>query len=257
VGAASNASSPLSTISPNDIESIEVLKDASATAIYGARAANGVVLITTKTGRIGKPIIALNVNYGIQSLREKIPVTNAQERAALIYEHRRNAGTRGGENNDVFSVNPFTRGKGTDWQDEVFRSAPIANYNLSLSGGTDRITYNVSGDYFDQQGIVINTYSKRVGTRVNFDVKATDKLKIGTRSSLNYQWENGVANDDFFQGTLNYLTVASPLLPVLDVNGNYAGQPNALIGFYGGGGDNACSKPNGAGSQNRSISYYQ
>ncbi len=239
-GAASNAASPLNTISPNDIESIEVLKDASATAIYGARAANGVVLITTKSGRIGKPVISFNANYGMQSLRKKIPVTNAQERVAYTFEHRRNAGTRGNEVFDVFTVNPFNRGKGTDWQDEVFRNAPISNYNLSISGGSDRITYNVSGDYLDQQGILINTYFKRVGTRVNLDIKATERLKIGTRTTLNYQWENGSQNDEFFQGLLNGLTTLSPLLPVRDANGNYAGSPNALIGsgLYTDGGGN-------------------
>ncbi|MCF1713714.1 TonB-dependent receptor [Flavihumibacter sp. RY-1] len=234
-GAASNGASPLNTISPNDIESIEVLKDASATAIYGSRAANGVVLITTKSGKSGKPQVGLNVSYGIQSLREKIPVLNARERAAILYEHRRNRGSAGNEVFDVWSVNPYLYPKGTDWQDEVFRNAPIANYNLSVTGGSDKITYSIGGDYMDQQGIVLNTYSKRAGMRVNLDVKATERLKFGTRTNLSYQWENGVATDEFFQGELNYLTVNSPLLPVYDAQGNFAGRPNNVInaGFFG------------------------
>ncbi len=239
-GTASNAASPLSTISPNDIESIEILKDASASAIYGARAANGVILITTKSGRIGKPLISINQNFAVQSLRKKIAVLNAQERASLVFEHRRNAGTRGSEGFDVFAVNPFTFGKGTDWQNEVFKKANIANYNLSVSGGTDRVTYNISGDYLDQQGILINTFAKRIGTRVNFDVRASDKLKFGTRTTLNYQWESNSQNDEFFQGLLNGLLTSSPLTPVFDGSGNYAGSPNNLIStaLYTDGGSN-------------------
>ena len=239
-GAGSNSASPLSSVSPNDIESIEVLKDASATAIYGARAANGVVIITTKTGKIGKPQVSLNVSYGVQSLRNKIPVTNGKERAGLIFEHRRNAGTRGGENQDVWAINPFLLPAGTDWQDEVFVNAPIANYNLGISGGTDKITYSISGDYMDQQGILMNTYSKKTGLKVNLDVKANDKLKLGTRTNVGYQWENGAQNDEFFQGILNGLTQISPLLPVYDATGNFAGRPNNLIGsVFDGGGANA------------------
>jgi len=240
-GAGSNSASPLSSISPNDIESIEVLKDASATAIYGARAANGVVIITTKTGKIGKPQISLNVSYGVQSLREKIPVTNGKERAAMVFEHRRNAGTRGNEVYDIWAINPFLISAGTDWQNEVFVNAPIANYNLGISGGTEKITYAISGDYMDQQGILMNTYSKKTGLKVNLDVKANDKMKFGTRTNVGYQWENGAQNDEFFQGILNGLTQISPLLPVYDATGNFAGRPNNLIGagFFGDGGANA------------------
>lgn len=239
-GAGSNSASPLSSISPNDIESIEVLKDASATAIYGARAANGVVIITTKTGKIGKPQVSLNVSYGVQSLRNKIPVTNGKERAAMIFEHRRNAGTRGGENQDVWAVNPYLLPTGTDWQNEVFVNAPIANYNLGISGGTEKIIYSISGDFMDQQGILMNTYSKKTGLKVNLDVKANDKLKFGTRTNIGYQWENGAQNDEFFQGILNSLTQISPLLPVYDATGNFAGRPNNLIGsVFDGGGANA------------------
>ncbi|MRX46931.1 SusC/RagA family TonB-linked outer membrane protein [Pedobacter puniceum] len=230
-GPASNAASPLTTISPNDIESIEVLKDASATAIYGSRAANGVVLITTKMGKSGKSVVTFNANYGVQSLREKIPMLNAQERIAFAQEHRRNAGTRGNEVIDVFTVNPYTFGRGTDWQDEVFRSAQMSNYNLGFSGGKDNLTYSISGDYFNQEGIILNTFSKRAGTRVNLDFKVNEKLKFGTRSTLNYQWENVARTDEYFQGIVMNLLGTSPVTPVFDANGNYAGRPNTLINF--------------------------
>lgn len=228
-GAGSNGASPLNTISPNDIESIEVLKDASATAIYGARAANGVVLITTKSGRQGKPQVSLNVTYGLQSLRKKIPLLNGKERAAMIFEHRRNRGTAGNEIFDIWAINPYLITNGADWQDEVFRTAPIANYNLGVNGGSDRITYSISGDYMDQQGIVMNTYAKRAGMRVNMDVRAADKLKFGTRTNLSSQWDNGVITDEFFQSELMNLLTNSPISPVWDANGNYVGRPNPVI----------------------------
>ncbi|HLP38180.1 TonB-dependent receptor [Lacibacter sp.] len=239
-GAGSNGASPLNTISPNDIESIEVLKDASATAIYGARAANGVVLITTKSGRVGKPQVSLNVTYGVQSIRKKIPMLNGKERTALLFEHRRNRGSAGNEVFDIWAVNPFLLPKGTDWQDEVFRSAPIANYNLAVNGGNERITYAISGDYMDQQGIVINTLAKRVGLRVNMDVRATDKLKFGTRTNISSQWDNSVVTDEFFQSELMNVLMNTPISPVRDANGNYTGRPNSVIneGMFIAGGAN-------------------
>ena len=228
-GAISNGASPLNTISPNDIESIEVLKDASATAIYGARAANGVVIITTKSGKMGKPQVTFDASYGVQSLRKKVPVTNARERAAIVFDHRRNRATGGNEGFDIFAVNPFLFPEGTDWQDEMFRTAPIANYNLGISGGTDKITYSIAGDYLDHQGIVLNTYSRRAGLRVNLDVKASNRIKFGTRTNISNQWENSAQTDDFFQSDLNSLFSLSPIQPVYDATGNFAGRPNSLI----------------------------
>lgn len=239
-GSVSNASSPLASINPNDIESMEVLKDASATAIYGARAANGVVLITTKTGKAGKTVINFDAYYGIQSLRKKIPVTNGRERAGLFFEHRRNAGTRASEGTDVWTVNPYLLPEGTDWQDAMFRQAPMQNYSLSASGGTEKVQFSVSADYFNQQGIVINTFSKRYSTRLNLDVKATERLKFGTRTALNFQTGNSVDTDEFFQSQLNQLTNISPLALIYDSNGQFAGRPNTVIGgnVIGDGGSN-------------------
>ena len=229
-GSISNASSPLASINPNDIESMEVLKDASATAIYGARAANGVVLITTRTGKAGKTVINFDAYYGVQSLRKKIPVTNARERLSYIYEHRRNAGTRGNEVFDIWAVNPYLyNSEGTDWQDAMFRQAYMQNYSLSASGGTEKVQFAVSADYFKQQGIVINTFSERYSTRLNLDVKATNRLKFGTRTALNFQTGNSVDTDEFFQSQLNNLTTLSPLGLVYDSNGQFAGRPNNVI----------------------------
>ena len=227
-GVASNGSSPLAGISPNDIESMEILKDASATAIYGSRAANGVVLITTKRGKAGRTQINFNAYYGVQSLRKRIPVINAREQQSLIYEHRRNAGSRGGEDRDVFALNPYLYNyNGTNSQDEHFRQAPMQNYNLSLSGGTEKITFATSLDYLDQQGIVLNTFAKRYSVRANVDVKASDRLKFGTSTALSYSQDNRADNDEFFTGTA--LTAFTYSSPIRDANGNFTGRPNTLI----------------------------
>jgi len=224
-GAASNGSSPLSTINPNDIESLEVLKDASASAIYGARAANGVVLITTKTGKIGKTKINLDSYYGLQKIIKDIPLTNARERAQLVFEHRRNAGTRYAEGYEFLAANPYLLETGTNWADEVFRTSPTKNIALSANGGNEKFLFAVSGDFQKQDGIVINTYSERFSTRVNLDVAATPKLKFGTRSSFAFQKTNQIDNDEFSQGTLVGLSGLSPLLPVYDSQNNFAGTP--------------------------------
>lgn len=227
-GAGSNGSSPLAGINPNDIESIEVLKDASASAIYGSRAANGVVLITTKTGKAGKTAITFDSYYGVQTLREKIPMTNARERMSFIFEHRRNAGTRGNDIFDTWAVNPYLYNyDGTDWQDELFRSAKMQNYSVAATGGTENLRFATSLDYLDQQGIVINTGAKRYSARVNLDAKASEKLSMGIRTSFSFQSDKRVDTDEFFQSQLAYPT--SPLSPVLDANGNYTGRPNNII----------------------------
>ncbi|MCS7020068.1 MAG: TonB-dependent receptor [Cytophagales bacterium] len=239
-GAASNNSSPLASINPNDIESIEVLKDASATAIYGARAANGVVLITTKSGKLGKTQFNFDAYYGVQTIRKKIPTINARERAAMVFEHRRNAGTRGLESFDIWPVNPFLLDEGTNWQNELFRPAPIQNYALSANGGTERLKYAISTDYFNQQGIVINTGSERVSQRINLDVQATERFKLGTRTVLSYQGTNGLDGDEFFQGQLLYGPLASPIGLAYDREGNFAGRPNTVVSsnLITSGGDN-------------------
>jgi TonB-linked SusC/RagA family outer membrane protein len=228
-GALSNASSPLASFDLNDIESMEVLKDASSAAIYGSRAANGVVLITTKLGKPGKTVLNFDAYYGIQTLRKKIPVMNGHDRAALAFEWGRNAGTRGDEAIDVFAVNPFLLYNGTDWQDALFRQAPVQNYHLSGSGGTDQLQFTLSANYLNQQGIVLNTYSKRYSTRLNLNVKATERLKFGTRTALNFQTSNSIDTDEFFQGQLYLLTTLSPLGLVYDSNGQFAGRPNTTI----------------------------
>lgn len=170
---------PLSGINPADIESIDILKDASATAIYGSRGANGVIIITTRKGKAEQAQISYEVTYGVQSLRKKIDVLEAKQFASL-------------RNDALFDTNPSLGrfqylsqeqidqlGKGTDWQDEAFHSAPTQNHQLSVTGGTSKTRYAITGGYFDQEGIIKNTDFKRLSARVNLETKPSEKTTFG------------------------------------------------------------------------------
>ncbi|MEO6914577.1 MAG: TonB-dependent receptor [Chitinophagaceae bacterium] len=197
-------SNPLGTISPGDIESIEILKDASAAAIYGSRGSNGVVLITTKKGsRDGKPSVAFNSYIGVQKVSHKVNLMNAAELSVYVKEAKNNAyiqdvpGALASDPNPVRStkiaavpsltpgfylipddfLNPT--GVDTDWQDVLFKTASIQNSTLSLSGGSEKLSYYVSGNYYDQKGIIDNTGFKRYSFRVNLAAQPFSKLKVG------------------------------------------------------------------------------
>ena len=171
----------LNSINPNDIESIEVLKDASASAIYGSRAANGVVLVTTKSGKAGKVNISLDAYYGTQEVTKKMDLLNAQQFAMFSKEAFNNNyidKVAGAKASDPLSVRPAGNryrypaiyddaaamaaiGNGTDWQDEIFRSAPVQNYQLTVTGGDEKSRYMFSGGYFSQDGIIIGSDYER------------------------------------------------------------------------------------------------
>ena len=174
--------SGLSTVNPSDIESIEILKDASATAIYGARAANGVVLITTKSGKKGRDIITFESSFGVQNVAKTIDVMNAQEYAALVNEAYTNDGLDAPYN--TTQLGEIAKlGNGTNWQDEIFRPAMIQSYQLTFSGGDNKTTYAISGGYFDQKGVIINSDFKRYSLRLNLDRQIFNTLKVGTHMS--------------------------------------------------------------------------
>ncbi|MDO8992667.1 MAG: SusC/RagA family TonB-linked outer membrane protein, partial [Daejeonella sp.] len=165
-GAAGGAvpQNPLSNISPNDIESIDILKDASAAAIYGSRASNGVIVITTKRGKQDQTKISYNSYFGFQEVAKKIPLLGGPEWGELINEANVNVG------NAPPIANPSALTT-TDWQDEIFRRAPISNNEISLSGGTQKTQYFLSGSYLNQTGVVIGSGFSRGNFRFNFDQK--------------------------------------------------------------------------------------
>ncbi len=154
----------------NDIASMEILKDASATAIYGSRGSNGVILVTTKKGKSGKLAVELNTIFASQNPSNRLDLLDANEFAAYQNEIRANQG----------NTTPYPQGTAdTDWQDEIYRTGNTQSHQLSFSGGTDKVNFYASGNYFDQTGIVINSGFKRATFLSNIDAQATDKLKLG------------------------------------------------------------------------------
>jgi TonB-linked SusC/RagA family outer membrane protein len=227
---------PLSTINPNDIESIQILKDAASASIYGSRGSNGVVLITTKRGKTGKPSIQLSSYYGVQEVAHKIDMLDAREYAIFNTEARNNAWVdAGGKATDPNSLrpnrfkippmfaNPDSLGEGTDWQDEVFRRAPIQNYQLTISGGNDAVQYFVSGGYFNQKGIVINTGFQRYSMRMNLDAKVSSKIKVGVNFAPSYSKNDVLPVEDqvFVGGILGSALSMPPTIPVYNSDGSF------------------------------------
>jgi len=205
--------SGLNQLNMDDVESVQVLKDASATAIYGSRGANGVVIITTKSGERGKNRINFNAYYGVQEATGMVDVLDASQFAALHNEMMGNAGMA---KNPAFS-NPSSMGIGTDWVGTLFQTSPIQNYSLSYSGGNEKTTYYVSGNYFNQKGIVIHTGFKRYTFKVNSETQLFEKVRFGNMLSLNH--------DDKYSGSYNILDAlrALPTQQIYNEDGTYAG----------------------------------
>jgi TonB-linked SusC/RagA family outer membrane protein len=203
--------SGLSTVNPSDIESIEILKDASATAIYGARAANGVVLITTKSGKKGVDNITFETNFGFSSVSKKIELLDAQEYAVLVNEAYTNDGL-----NPYYDLSEIVKiGKGTDWQDEVFRTGTSQNYQLSFSGGDEKTQYAISGNYYNQKGIIISSDFERYSTRLNFDRHILNNFTVGTHLSASHTVSNSVATETGGEGgTIHGALAMNPIMPI-------------------------------------------
>lgn len=211
--------SPLASLDPNDIASIEILKDASSTAMYGSRGTNGVILITTKHGKAGKPVINLNTTYGYQDVTKKIGLLDASQFADFVNDAKMNA------SQTPIYVNPKNLGKGTDWQGELFRRAQIGNYQASISGGTEKIKYSFSGGFFDQDGIIINTNFKRYSFHSNLLWNVSDRLTVGNTLTYSRVNTSGVLTNggEIVPGVVTSALLFDPALPVFDstVRGGY------------------------------------
>lgn len=207
--------------SPEDIQSIEILKDASATAIYGSRGANGVVLVTTKSGKIGKTKIDINSSYSVQNIGKKLDMLNGQEFAELMNEIYANDGQSA-----VPYPNPQQYGKGTDWQDEIFRTGILQSYQLSASGGKENIKFYSSANYYGNKGTVINSNFNRISGLTNLDINVNDHIKIGTKMNFTRTTQDGVRTQEASGGTTGTGVVMAalkfePIQGVYDENGNY------------------------------------
>jgi len=216
-------------LSPQDIQSIDVLKDASATAIYGSRGANGVVIVTTKRGAIEAPTrFSANAYAGTQTVLNKIDLVNAQQYAMLANELATNQGLT-----TPYFPNPGAVGAGTDWQDAIFQSAPIQNYQLGAAGGTNRITYYFSGNVFRQEGVLPHSDFNRLTLRLNNDYQLTNRLQLG--HNINFSYADGLQPP----GVLGALYRADPTILPRAADGTFndanvrasAGNPAAAV-FY-------------------------
>src|SRR5690606_24429834 len=193
-GAANSSlyANPLASINPNDIQSIEVLKDASATAIYGSRGANGVVLVTTKRGKEGLASVELESYFGAQQIARMLDVVNAEQHTMLKNEQLRNLGFAERYGPGLLFPDPSEYGEGTDWQDEIFRTAAMQNHQLTISGGIERTNGLVSGNYFDQDGIVIASNFERYTSRVNLDSRLSERVNVGANFTVSRPINNSV-----------------------------------------------------------------
>ncbi|MEZ0181925.1 SusC/RagA family TonB-linked outer membrane protein [Flavobacterium oncorhynchi] len=185
-------SNPLAGINPNDIASIDILKDASATAIYGSRAANGVIMVTTKTGRKGDLTLNFDSYVGWQQMPKELQVLNLREYGTL-----KNArADLGIVQRDPYFIRPDLLGEGTNWQDELFQTALIQNYNLSASGGSDNTTYALGMSYFDQEGTIIGSSFDRMTLRGVIDSQVKKWMKVGVNMNVYKTNQVTTVNDD-------------------------------------------------------------
>ncbi|WP_372776060.1 SusC/RagA family TonB-linked outer membrane protein [Mangrovibacterium sp.] len=210
--------SPLSSINPNDIEAMEILKDASATAIYGSRGANGVVLITTKSGKSGTGKIEVNAEYGIAAVPEFIELQDANQYVLTRYEGLYNAGSLGSGYTEA-KLDSARAGllSGTNWQEAIYQQGKTQNYNLSLSGGNQDVKYMVTSNFFDASGVIPKSDFNRVSTRVNLDAKINKYFDFGTRlyyaaiNSTQAITTTGYNTNQGLNSVINRMLLASPL----------------------------------------------
>lgn len=207
-------------LNPNEIESISVLKDASAAAIYGARASNGVVLITTKRGKSEKTKINLSAYTGFQQAERKLDMINAKQWKELVNERTINDGGLPPYSEEDINNNPVD----TDWIGEVFRTAPTSNIDLSATGGNDRTRFFIAGNYVTEEGILIGTAYERLNGRINLDHKISDYVKIGASLGITHSRSDRVEGDQSLNGPLpNAITMPS-IYPVYNADGTFNEQ---------------------------------
>ncbi|MCR5394906.1 MAG: TonB-dependent receptor [Bacteroidales bacterium] len=227
LGAIGGSLNPLSTINPSDIESIEVLKDVSATAIYGSRGANGVILITTKKGKSGEAKASVNYGYsiGFSQVTRKLDLMNASEWAQYQKTYY---GNKGGYTDQEIAA----LGEGTDWQDAVLRTALQQSHELSISGGSERSTYAFSVNYTDQDGIILNSGFERYNFHTNVEWDLQKNLKFGVNATYGRSKQSGLTTSEqqvynsspFSAGITNsfvYALLTPPVVPVYNADGSY------------------------------------
>lgn len=267
----------LNTINQNDIESIQILKDASSASIYGSRAANGVVIITTKRGKNGVPKFTFDAYFGVQKLAKTMDLMNTEEYGQYLWQSKKNANVvnlatgnpehaqygRGAQpvipdyiipdgasasdprvnpanysfdryTDPLFGKTKFSITKankeGTDWMNEVFNPAPIQNYQLGVSGGTEKSRYAFSANYFNQQGILIHNGYKRYSVRANTEFTIKKRIRIGENLQVAYGQRQGNYGNNSETSQVSNTYRAQPIIPVYDIGGNFAGTLGSNLG---------------------------
>ncbi len=222
----------LSTLNPNDIESFQVLKDASAKAIYGSRAANGVVLITTKRGAQGaKTSVTFDVQRGIINLTNKLDLLSSEELVELQREAISNAGE---DPDEAGIIKGVTDAVNTDWIDQVTRQAILEQYQMSISGGDEKTSFYSSFNYRGEEGVILNNQFLRFAGSLNLDHKVSDKLKFGSNLTISKTRNDRIKGDNFLDGVYSGAVKSLPYYFPFDEEGNvigpgssnYAGFPN-------------------------------
>ena len=209
--------SPLATINPADIVSMEILKDASATAIYGAQGANGVVLITTKHGKAGEAKFSYDGMFAVSRQMSRIDMMNLRQFA----EYYNDMVDMGLVQANAWYADPSVLGKGTNWQDEVFRTALQHQHQISAQGGTEKVQYYVSGSFMNQEGTIIGSNFDRLSFRANLDAQLKDWFKLGMNATYAVTNDN-IKLADGSEGVIFYSLSTNPDIPVYDLDGNYS-----------------------------------
>ncbi len=255
-------------LDPEDIASIEVLKDAASAAIYGSRAAGGVVIITTKRGQDGKAKVGYDFQLGVNSLANKVKVLNASQFANLVVDGRNNyykrllqskgiawddsyksdtnaqRATRLGSSNSAVNIPEFLYDfenqkviepqYDTDWQDELYRTAISQRHHITLNGGTDRVRYDLSSSFMDLGGIVRTSQQRRLNFRGNIDAKVTDRLSVSANFSHVSNWNHEIDEGRFDHGPILGALIYAPIFRCYDDNGNLSkGEMTSYSSQYG------------------------
>lgn len=221
----------LNSFGTGDIESIDVLKDAAAASIYGVRASNGVIMITTKRGKAGKANLTVDMYAGLQEAWQLPTMLNAREYAVVNSEARIASGLQVIPKLADFNAIEQQYGKGTNWLDEVFRRAAMRSVNITATGGSDKAQYMFSAGYFLQDGIIYKTDVERFNLRFNGDVKVSDRIKIGNSLSMNKFIEHGTDTYNPFNSIVLLSMMAPPTVNPRNADGTYAGGNGSADGF--------------------------
>ena len=226
-----NADNVLNSFGTGDIESIDVLKDAAAASIYGQRASNGVIMITTKRGKPGKSSLTVDIYRGIQEAWQLPSMSNAKQYSILNSEARIASGLSPIPKLADFNAIETQYGKGTNWLDEIFRKAAMQSVNITATGGSDKAQYLFSAGYYLQDGIIYKTDVERFNLRFNGDVKVNDHIKIGNSISMNKFTEHSADTYSPFNSVILLALMAPPTVSPRNSDGTYAGGNGSVDGF--------------------------